>query len=179
MDLIVKFKQGDQVSFESIFDQLYHRLFAYGFQYLKNQEEVEDLVQESFLTLWNQRENFDHINAIKSFLYTTVKNKCLNQLRHQLVREKHEAYMAEEISQPADDHQIIEEEYYGRLYEEIKSLPASSQKIMLLALQGLKNREIAEQLNISENTVKTQKKIAYAKLKDKLNPALFGFLLTL
>ena len=75
-------------------------------------------------------------------------------------------------------HMIIEESF-NQLYQEIKGLPEASRKIMLLALKGLKNREIGEKLGISENTVKTQKKIAYAKLKDKLNPVLNLILLGL
>ena len=50
---------------------------------------------------------------------------------------------------------------------------------MILALRGLKNREIAEELGISENTVKTQKKIAYARLKEKLSPMMFSWVLSL
>ena len=61
---------------------------------------------------------------------------------------------------------MISEEVFNSLYTEIKNLPDSAQRIILLALNGLKNQEIA----ISVNTVKSQKKIAYATLKEKLSP---------
>lgn len=178
MDTITSFQQGDQRSFEELFGQLYHRLFAYGRQYLSDPQAVEDVLQEAFVALWHQRAQFQHELAIKSFLYTTVKNKCLNLLRHEQVRQQNEPMIAAAMEEEAD-HQVVEEEYFGLLHSAIRQLPDASQRIMLLVLQGHKNREIAETLGISENTVKTQKKIAYAKLRDQLGPKLYSWLLTL
>ena len=179
MSLIEGIKKGDKQSFEALFEQLYPRLCAYSTRYLSDALEVEDLVQDSFISLWNSRHDFDHINAAKSFLYTSVRNKCLNVLKHQNVIKEHEHRLIYELENANDTDGIIEEEYFGRLYSEIKNLPEGSQKIMLLALRGMKNREIAEELNISENTVKTQKKIAYAKLKERLSPLMFSWVLAL
>ena len=89
MQLIEDFKKGDKRSFQLIFDEMYQRLCAYSSRYLYDDQEVEDLVQDSFITLWNKRGDFDHINAIKSFLYTSVRNKCLNVLKHQTVIKEH------------------------------------------------------------------------------------------
>jgi RNA polymerase sigma-70 factor (ECF subfamily) len=74
---------------------------------------------------------------------------------------------------------VIEEETFNLLLAEIKNLPESAREIMILALNGLRNQEIADELNISINTVKTQKKIAYSKLKQKLEPRLEPLLLSL
>ena len=74
---------------------------------------------------------------------------------------------------------VIEEEVFNSLHNIIKDLPKSSREIMLLALNGLKNQEIADELGISVNTVKTQKKIGYSKVKDKLEPMLQLVLLIL
>ena len=179
MHLIETFKKGDKRSFQLIFDEMYQRLCAYSSRYLYDDQEVEDLVQDSFVTLWNKRQDFDHINAVKSFLYTSVRNKCLNVLKHQSVVKEHESRLIYELENSDSEQSTVAEEYYGQLYQEIKLLPEGSQKIMLLALRGLKNREIAEELEISENTVKTQKKIAYARLKEKLSPAMFSWVLSL
>lgn len=178
MDRITPFQQGDPHSFEALFAQLYHRLFAYGYQLLREQHAAEDVVQEAFVALWHQREQFQHELAIRSFLYTTVRHKCLNLLRHEQVKQQNEPHVVAEYAQ-ATDPQVIEEEYFGLLHEAINKLPAASQRIMLLVLQGHKNREIADALGISENTVKTQKKIAYAKLRETLGPKIHSWLLTL
>ena len=73
---------------------------------------------------------------------------------------------------------VIEEEVFNQLTTEIRNLPKSSQEIMILVLNGLTNPEIADELNISVNTVKTQKKIAYSKLKHKLGPVFKVILLS-
>lgn len=179
MQLIEEFNKGNKRSFEVIFTELYNRICAYCYRYLQDSQEIEDLVQECFVTLWNKRADFEHINAIKSFLYTSARNKCLNVLKHQVVVKEHETQMIHELEHSTSDHSVVAEEYYGHLYQEIRLLPEGSQKIMLLALRGLKNREIAEELAISENTVKTQKKIAYVKLKERLSPSIFNWLLNL
>jgi len=87
------------------------------------------------------------------------------------VEKKHEPALLYQLeSEQHFSKQVIEEETFRLLLSEIRKLPEASQEIMILALNGLKNPEIAEELGISVNTVKTQKKIAYAKLKDKLGP---------
>lgn len=178
MELVAQFNKGDKKSFKIIFDELYSRMCAYCYNYLHDQQEIEDLVQESFINLWNKRTDFDHINQIKSYLYTSVRNKSFNVIKHQAVMKTHESQIAYEQDQ-FEEAEIVAEDYYGLLFNEIKQLPDRSQKIMTLALRGMKNREIAEELKISENTVKTQKKIAYAKLKERLSPPVFNWILSL
>ena len=177
---IAQIKSGDKKAFKGFFEALFQPLCAFGYRYLSDRSAIEDMVQEAFTTYWEQRLAFDELNAAKSFLYTTVRNKCLNHLKHLKVRSSNqEALIYELESDHFYSNQVISEEVFGQLYAEIKHLPESSQKVMLLALKGMKNKEIASELNISENTVKTQKKIAYSKLKKKLSPALNSILLSL
>lgn len=170
----------DKKKFKSFYDLYFGALCSFGNRYVQDRFMVEDFVQEAFISLWKKRINFNHQLALKSFLYTTVRNKCLNHLKHQIVIKKQEEKLIYELeSDQAVSNHIIEEETFNQLIQEIKDLPASSQKVMLLALNGLKNQEIATELEISVNTVKTQKKIAYSKLKNKIHPVLFMFILSL
>ena len=178
--VISKLKSGDKKAYQIVFEGYFKALCAFCYKYIIDQSETEDIVQEVFISFWEHKKDFEHINAIKAFLYTSARNKCLNHLKHRLVKQKHETALIYELeSEQFFTNRVIEEEAFNQLYSEIKALPESSQKIMLLVLKGLKNREIAEKLIISENTVKTQKKIAYAKLKEKLRPILNTVLLTL
>ncbi len=171
---------GNKKAFDKVFDLFFNALCAFSYKYINDQSEVEDIIQDVFVSFWEHQKEFNHINEIKAFLYTTARNKCLNYLKHESVRKKHQAGLIYELeSEQFFTRHVIEEEAFNQLYSEINQLPTSSQKIMLLALKGLKNREIADELGISENTVKTQKKIAYAKLKSKLNPVINGILLSL
>ena len=180
MDTPDKIKLDNKETFKLIFEGYFTALCSFGYKYIKDNSAVEDLAQEVFISLWDKRQNFDHINAIKAFLYTSVRNKCLNLLKHQVVVQKHEAALIEELEyEQFFTNHVIEEETFNQLYSEIRDLPRSSQEIMILALNGLTNPEIAEELSISVNTVKTQKKIAYSKLKNSMGPLMGAILLSL
>lgn len=176
---IIKYiKRGDRKAFRQVFDHFFNALAAFGYKYVNDVEVAEDMAQEAFISFWESRESFEHIAAVKSFLYTSVRNKCLNFLKHENVKKKHEPglkYLLESDQYFANH--VIEEEVFNELFVQIRDLPKALQEIMLLALNGLKNAEIAEELGISINTVKTQKKIGYAKIKDKLDPLIRMILL--
>lgn len=179
-NIIRHINKGDRKAFKAVFEEYFNTLSAFGYKYIADQFVVEDMVQESFISFWEKRQDFSHMNAVKSFLYTSVRNKCLNHIKHQAVVQKHENALVYELE---SDHSfathVIEEETFNQLFVEIRSLPPSAREIMLLALNGLKNQEIADELDITINTVKTQKKIAYSKLKENLGSHFRGILLAL
>ncbi len=176
-ELISQIKKGKQKAFNEVFHHYFHPLSAFAYKYVNDVAVVEDMVQEVFISFWEKRGDFDHPAALKSYLYTSVRNRCLNHLKHLAVEKKHEPALLYQLeSEQHFSRQVIEEETFRYLLGEIRNLPEASREIMILALNGLKNPEIAEELGISVNTVKTQKKIAYAKLKDKLGPRM-GLLL--
>ncbi len=178
-ELIRQIRKGKQQAFNEVFHHFFRPLSAFAYKYVNDLAVVEDLVQEVFISFWEKRRDFDHPAALKSFLYTSVRNRCLNHLKHLAVEKKHEPALLYQLeSEQQFSRQVIEEETFRHLLSEIRNLPEASREIMILALNGLKNPEIAEELGISVNTVKTQKKIAYAKLKDKLGPRM-GLLLLL
>ncbi len=167
--IIKHIRKGDRKAFKEVFDSYFNALSAFGYKYVSDLSTVEDMAQEAFISFWEKRSDFDHINAVKSFLYTSVRNKCLNHIKHQAVLKKHEPSLVYELeSEQSYASHVIEEETFNQLLAEIKNLPESAQEIMILALNGLKNQEIADELEVSINTVKTQKKIAYSRLKEKL-----------
>ncbi len=179
-ELVQRINSGDKKAFSKVFDQYFNALCAFSYKYIPDRTEVQDIIQDVFTVFWEHKKDFDHINALKAFLYTSARNKCLNHLKHQVVQQKHQSAMIYELeSEQFFTNHVIEEDAFNRLYLEINNLPVAAQKIMLLALKGLKNREIAKELNISENTVKTQKKIAYSKIKSNLDPVMRAILLSL
>ncbi len=179
-EFIQRINAGDKKAFAQVFDEFFNALCAFSYKYILDQSEVEDIIQDVFIAFWKRNKDFDSINAVKAFLYTSARNKCLNYLKHQIVLKKHQSALIYELeSEQFFTNHIIEEEAFNQLYSEIRRLPESAQNIMILALKGLKNNEIAAELNISVNTVKTQKKIAYAKLKVNLDPVLRAILLSL
>jgi len=165
--LKINFKHKNKNEFEILFNSFYPALCSFASSLNIKQVVSEDIVQEVFISLWENLENFDNEKSVKSYLYTSVKNKCINYLEHEKVIQKHKKFEKIENEIPYSN-QIIEEETHRLIYNAINELPASCKNVLLFSINGLKNAEIAEELNISVNTVKTQKKIAYKQLKIKL-----------
>lgn len=171
--MLAQIRKGDYKVYKQLFEMHYNALCHFACRFIVDKDTVEDLVQEAFISFWDKRKTFENFYAVKSYLYTSVRNNCLNYLQHLDVRKKNEEAIVYELETGYHIHNhVIEEETFNQLYNEIKNLPKASQEIMLLALNGLRNQEIADKLNISINTVKTQKKLAYAKLKTRLSPIL-------
>ena len=154
--------------FKDIFEEYYVALCLFADRYLDNPEDAADTVQDAFIKLWQRRRCFDNIYAVKSFLYTTVRNASLNRLAHLKVLDKHKSRLtAMEEDSFFHDH-LIEQEFYRIFRGAILGLPNQSRKVMLLALDGKDNRSIANALGVSEGTVHTHKKIAYKRLREQL-----------
>lgn len=105
--------------------------------------------------------------SIKVFLYRTVKNKCLNYLKHLEVKNK---VLKPNINADENlfEENYIREETIRLIHQAIQTLPGKCKSVIKLAIKGMKNAEIAEELNVSVNTVKTHKKEAYNRLRIKL-----------
>ena len=173
-----KIKSGDVKAFEELFEQLYPSMCVVAKSYVNDEEVAEDIVQEAFIKLWNNRENYENISSLKSFLYVMVKNISLNRVRREKLDKKYEDSV-EERQVESFSHKIIEEETYRILHQAIDALPAQSKKIMKLSLQGAQNQEIASNLGISINTVKTLKYRALKMLRVTLKDYYFILILLL
>jgi RNA polymerase sigma-70 factor (ECF subfamily) len=170
------FYANGKESYKLVFTSLYPVMALYANKMVNDYHVAEDIAQEVFVELWQQRSKFESFNHVKAFLYLSVKNKCLNHKKHEAVKEKYNA-SAEHITDEADEN-IIEVEVINNLYSSINSLPEQQKQVIVCSMQGLKNEEIAEQLRISINTVKHHKKAAYLHLRNKVNKQLL-LLLTL
>jgi len=151
-----------------IFDTYYEVLVLYANRFLYPKDECEDLVQDVFVGLWEKENTFPDEISLKVYLYKTVRNKCYNVIKHNKVKNKY----AENIVQSLEDDnlflkQILEEEIVRQLYHAIEVLPLRKKEIIKLSLKGLKNTEIAEELQIKLQTVKTLKSQSYKILREQ------------
>lgn len=169
--LIQNIRQGDSAVLKHFFESFYPSVCVFARKYLKDMDLAEDVAQETFIEFWKKRELFEDMKAAKGFIYTVCRNKCLNHIRISHIRE--DILQREMASEVYFYELVLEEESYRKIYQSIESLASQSKKIILLSMNGLKNPEIAEELNISVNTVKTLKKNAYKELRSKLNNQVF------
>lgn len=152
-----------------IFFQEYYQIFAhFAFKYVKDVDMAEDIVHDVILDLYSNKRNFDCLNKLKSFLYLSIKNRCLNYLEHENAKQN---YLQENTHQQDEDYfldSIIEEEVYFLMHKAIKELPDQIQNIYELSLKGKSNEEIAQILNLSLDSVKSYKNEVKQILKEKL-----------
>lgn len=167
-------RKGSKSAFEKILQRYYTTLCAFSNHIVKDKENAEDIVQELFVKMWTQRNQLENIESIKDYLFTCTRNHSLTFLRNQKRRENH----LKQIPREEEDHTsayLIEEETNRLLLESVALLPPRSAEVISLGLQGMKQEKIAQQMNISINTVKSLKYEAIQKLRDILGPLLYWF----
>jgi RNA polymerase sigma-70 factor (ECF subfamily) len=160
----------EAINFEGLFKSYYARLCYFAFGMVGDKTAAEDIAQDAFLKFYARRNDFSNESACKGFLYTTVRNACLNIIRHSNVKEK---FLLTRQKDPVEDTQvlnsIIKAEVIGEIYKAIESLPEGCKTVFNMSfLDELKNQEIADKLDVSINTVKTQKARALQLLRLKL-----------
>ncbi|MGQ7870110.1 RNA polymerase sigma-70 factor [Sunxiuqinia sp. sy24] len=170
-DLFKQLRQGDEKAFQTIFKTYYAPLCLYASHVLSNDEKAEEIVQELFVHLWSQRKSLKINSSLKSYLFRSVKNHCLNWIQHLKIREKH----AERVKEIAG-LELNESDYFlevglaEKIEESIASLPEKRRQIFKLSReQGLKYQEIADQLGLSVKTVETHMGLALKQLREKLS----------
>ncbi|MCW3807135.1 RNA polymerase sigma-70 factor [Plebeiibacterium marinum] len=166
-----KLGKKDKAAYNQLYFQYYRILVLYSMKYVNDQGVAEDIVQDLFISLWEQDLDFNNIHAFTTYLYNSTRNKSLNYLKHINVKEKYvTSVKAESDSTFNLDEELDEHEIYRQIYAVIETLPDRCKQVLELHLQGKKNAEIAELLELSVETVKTQKKRAVKKLKNKIDP---------
>ncbi len=169
--LIRNIQQGNQNALKIFFEDFYPSACMVARKYLQNTDQAEDVAQEAFIEFWKRRGQFSSVLAIKGFIYTITRNKCLNLIKTSAL---HDRLLRQKLVSDDFYYELIyEEETYSIIYKAINKLPPQSRKIISLSLKGFKNPEIAEKLSISLNTVKTLKKNAYKELRSILKDYVF------
>lgn len=150
------------------FETYYEALVHFANRFLFSKDECEDLVQDVFVSLCEKDNVFLDDLSLRAYLYKATRNKCLNAVKHNKVKTK---YAENSIHLIEDDNlflkQVLEEEIVRQLYKAIEVLPKRKSEIIKLSLKGFKNSEIAEELGIKLQTVKTLKSQSYKILREQ------------
>lgn len=166
-------------NFDSIYINNFSRLFLFAKEYVLFDEEAENIVQDIFLMLWEKREALRVDVSLTAYLFTLVKNKCIDFLRHQMVEQMYSENVKHEYNEELNvklfalesfDHNFSSEEDIETLLRNaIDKLPERCRLIFIKSrIEGKKYKEIAEELNLSVNTVEGQISIALKKLREEL-----------
>lgn len=181
--LVNSLKKGSRSAFRAIFDLYEKRLYAFVFSITKSHYSTEELLQEIFIKLWQQREKIDTSLSFNAFIYTIARNLTYNHLRKIANRENLRQELWRNISYLNDvENQLIFSEYEDILEDILEQLPQKKRSIFILSRQeGKSNQEIADLLGISRKTVKNHlwktMKIIKAQLQPHLGVLLPAFLI--
>lgn len=155
-------------AYEYLYNNYYTPLVLFADHYISNQEVAHDLVQEVFIALLDIKTRFENLLHLKSYLYNSLRNRCLNHLRHEKIKQE---FLQEELYRSDEffEQKAIEEDVYSILVSAIETLSPQNKEVMLLAIDGLSNAEIAGRLNLSVETVKSYKKSSKKKITEYLS----------
>lgn len=178
------------IKFEDIYLSYFSKMKHFAQEYVVLEEDAENIVQDVFTELWEKREMLNMPINLIAYLFTTIKNKCLNHLRHKTIVNETANLLQEEYfitlrmnlnSLEAFDQNLFSEQDIEQIITKaLNTLSPKCKEIFIMSkIQGKKQKQIAAELNISINTVETQIGIAYKKLRVELKNymPLFLFLL--
>ena len=163
--------------FARTYKAYFTKLVRFSQAYILSKQDAENIVQDTFLYLWENSDVAESIYDIKAFLFTLVKNRCIDFLRKQTSSKTQPISSVEESElqlklyalQKFDENIFIEPNIESTIENAIQSLPEKCREIFVLSrFEGLRYKEIASRLNISTNTIEGQISIALKKLREKL-----------
>lgn len=171
--LFEQIRTGDEKAFEALFRAYYPFLCTYATRLVKDAAAAEEIVQELFVRLWENRSRTIIGSSVKNYLFVSVRNLALNHIRHNRIKEDYAKNIIPEQDELYSPDTGAQTALLERIEKEIESLPEKRREIFTLSRRdGLKYREIAEKLNVSVKTVETQMGLALKYLREKLKDCL-------
>lgn len=174
--------KDDKDAFSLLFRKYYKDLVLFGGNYLSDKDSCEDIVQNIFLRLWSNRRELSIETSLKSFLLKSVQNACLDEIRHRNSVKTYEAYtLAFSNTDDVDiDNYILYSDLQDKLTKALEKLPQEyRQAFELSRFDGLKYKEIASYLNMSERTVEVRISKALVFLREHLKEFFLSLILLL
>lgn len=160
-------------AWKRLYAEFYPALCAYAEKLTKDNLHAEDVVQDCIIALWDASYHFPNLQTLIAYLYKAVYLRTLNLLDSRNHAREHamqflNEYASEESDEQAAIDAAIKESAIAKLRLVLDELPSQQRQIMDLCLQNRKVKEIADLLGVSENTIKIQKKRAYAYIRERL-----------
>jgi RNA polymerase sigma-70 factor, ECF subfamily len=157
--LLAELKNGNKEAYTLLFRKYYKDLVLFGGNFLHDKVRCEDVVQNIFLKLWADRESIEIKTSLKSFLLKSVQNACLDELRHKQIVREHESYTEAfaDFDNLDTENYILYSDLHDKLDIALSKLPdACREAFELNRFEGLKYKEIAERLKVSERTIEVR-----------------------
>jgi len=171
IQILEKLKEGDPLAYNQLFDKYYMPLCVYSLKYCDSFQLAEDIVQDFFVKIWDEKLYMKFDDPMSPYLFKAVKNNTLQGIK------KESKYLFDDIENVVNklmeedqlDFAALEEEK-KKLYQQVEALPEKSREVFkAIVLENMKYKEVAERLDISVNTVKTHYARALKQLRFRLD----------
>jgi RNA polymerase sigma-70 factor, ECF subfamily len=170
-ELMEEIKADNMFAFDALYDKYCRKLYNFGLTILKSKEESENLIQDVFLRLWENRNKIEKNESVQSYVFTIAYNSAISILRKKARDARFIEYLGtlQENTEAPVDVQVEYNELTNRLNEIIQSLPQRQKEVYLMhKVEGLKYNLIAEQLHVSVNTIENHMSRALKTIRKKL-----------
>jgi len=177
-ELFCLLKEGNAVAYKIIYDRYKSILYIHAYKILQDEEEAKDIIQDLFTVLWNKREEINLKGSLSTYLYSAVKNRVLDLIAHKKIRSRYEDSLQGFLvsGECLTDQNFQEKELRIIIEKEISLLPSKMRKVFELSRKEyLSYKQIAEQMHISDKTVKKQINNSIKILRLKLSSLLVLF----
>ncbi len=161
-------------AFQLLFREYFQDIAYYAGKILKDMDVAEDIAQDIFVRLWEKNNHFENYLALKSYLYLSARNSCLNYIKHHNIVLEHAQTQKTKETEENTWNTIVETEIISLLSDYIRQLPAECAKIMELVMLGYNSTEISTLTGASSSTVRSQKQRGIALLKKIVSPELYA-----
>ena len=163
IQLNIKLKEGNPSAFEELFKKTFPRMLGYCKLFIHDQAQANDLVQECFVKLWEKRTTIKSTQSIESLLFVMLRNKCLNFLRDQKLRDfekniellkENELQHLYQLDFIGKEEKTLEESLIEAIRESVEKLPEKRKLVFIKTkIEGKKNKDVADELGISLKAV--------------------------
>ena len=169
--VLIQLADGETLAMDELFDYYYPRLYNFSKSFLKLEESIDDILQEVFIKIWQNRQNIHTSITFNSYIFTITRNLLLNELRSRLNNQKFKDKIGKMAI--ATEYSFFDQAEYRNLKEKvdqaINELPIRQKEIFILSrTEGLTHKEIAEKLVITSKTVEYHMTKANVFLNEKL-----------
>ncbi|WP_159517997.1 RNA polymerase sigma-70 factor [Sunxiuqinia indica] len=173
-------RRGDVRAFDELYGLYSQRLYGFAFSMLKNKEDAKEVVQETFLRLWNKKQELNTSHSLKAFLFSIAYNITVDLFRERTKDADFLSQLKNHLSQESNktDELLIFNELNDRLSNLIAELPEQRKKIYLMSREeGLGHKEIAEKMGIAVKTVENQINLTLKHIRKNIDSNSFLFFL--
>lgn len=180
-ELLALLKAGDRLAYTEIYNRYKIVLHTHAYKWMRDREEAKDIIHEIFALLWDKRDSIEFSSSLSGYLYISLRNRIFNRISKKKFESKYIDSLQEFINKGdcVTDHRVRENQLSELIEKEIFAFPTKMRLVFELSRKlNLSHKQIAEQLDLSEQTVRKHIQHALRILKTKFGIIIFLFFLT-